>query len=87
MGSTKGQFCDHYSTLSIYIIYTFKKVLFVDDTNLLLSHHDPIAIANEEIEKVNLWLKCNKLSLNIKKNNYIIFRSNKKYTTDREHVP
>ena len=35
------------------------------------------SIANKEIEKVNLWLKCNKLSLNVKKTNYIIFRSNK----------
>lgn len=73
----------------LYIIYMndfvhsskiFKKVLFADDTNLFLSHYNPIvlqSIANEEIEKVNLWLICNKLSLNIKKTNYIIFRSNK----------
>ena len=73
----------------LYIIYMknvvnssniFKKVLFADDTNLLLSHKDPLVlqlIANKEIEKVNLWLKCNKLSLNTKKTNFIVFRSKK----------
>ena len=53
----------------LYIIYVndfvnssniLKKILFADDTNLLLSHKDPFLlqlIANKEIEKVNLWLK------------------------------
>ena len=88
MGSPRGQF------FLLYIIYMndfanssniFKKVLFADDTNLLLSHKDPLvlqSIANKEIEKVNLWLKCNKLSLNTKKTNYIVFRSNK----NRQHI-
>lgn len=73
----------------LYIIYmndftnctdTLKKLLLTDDTNLLHSHHDPSeleTITNTEIEKVNIWLKCNKLSLNTKKTNFIIFRSNK----------
>lgn len=61
-----------------------QKLLFADDTNLLLSHQDPYAlqsIANKEIDNVNQWLKSNKLSLNTKKTNYIIFRSNKKHLT------
>ncbi len=61
------------------------KILFADDTNLLFSHKNLIAlqeIANKELEKVDLWFKCNKLSLNIKKTNYIVFHSsrNKSYT-------
>ena len=28
---------------------------------------------NDELEKLNLWFKINKLSLNVKKTNYIIF--------------
>ena len=33
---------------------------------------------NAEIQKISRWLKINKLSLNIKKTNYIIFKSNQK---------
>ena len=54
------------------------KVLFADDTNLLLSHKSPHVLqelVNKELEKVDTWFKCNKLSLNINKTNYIIFRS------------
>ena len=31
----------------------------------------------DELIKVDTWLKCNKLSLNINKTNFIIFRSNR----------
>ena len=77
MGSPRGQFWGLYIIYMNYFVHSniFKKVLFADDTNLLLSHKDPLvlqSIANKEIEKVNLWLKCNKLSLNMKKTNYII---------------
>ena len=32
---------------------------------------------NTEIQKISRWLKINKLSQNIKKTNYITFKSNK----------
>ena len=57
------------------------KVLFADDTNLFFSHKDPTIIEeiiNTELVKIDTWLRCNKLSLNISKTNYIVFRSNKK---------
>ena len=44
------------------------KVRFADDTNLFLSHkniHDLQKNLNDELIKVDTWLKCNKLSLNI----------------------
>jgi hypothetical protein len=29
---------------------------------------------NEELKKIDVWMKCNKLSVNIEKTNYIIFK-------------
>ncbi len=44
--------------------------LFVDDTSVFFSHKDPdtlIQVLNEELSKLSVWFKSNKLSLNIKK--------------------
>ena len=52
------------------------KVIFADDTNLFMSNIDPFVLQaelNAELAKVDTWFKCNKLSLNIKKTNYIVF--------------
>ena len=56
-------------------------ILFADDTNIFIS--DKCLTKSEsrvdtEIQKISRWLKINKLSLNIKKRNYIIFKSNQK---------
>lgn len=54
------------------------KVVFADDTNLYSSHKNIDFLQNcinVELIKVDKWFKCNKLSLNIKKTNFIIFRS------------
>ena len=59
------------------------KVIFADDTNLFFSHKNfkkLQSILNRELAKVDKWFKCNKLSLNIKKTNYVIFRSNRNRT-------
>jgi hypothetical protein len=56
-------------------------ILFADDSNAFLSHasYDHlIALANDELTLANDWFKANKLSLNLSKTNYIIFRSNQK---------
>ena len=56
-------------------------VLFADDTNLFFSHHDLsnlTNIVNIELLKLSDWFKADKLSLNIKKSNYIIFRPRQK---------
>ena len=53
-------------------------ILFADDTNILYSHKNIdtlITTLNLELSKVSLWFKCNKLSLNIDKTNFIYFRS------------
>ena len=32
---------------------------------------------NEELKKIDVWMKCNKLSVNIEKTNYIIFKEDR----------
>ncbi len=50
------------------------------------SHTDPvslISVLNNELSNVYRWMKANKLSVNITKTNYVIFKSrNKKFYTD-----
>ena len=50
--------------------------MFADDTNLITSGRDLgqlITSTNNELCKLSVWFRANKLSLNIKKTNYIIF--------------
>lgn len=56
----------------------FKFILFADDTNLFLSNKSLTElenIVNIELEKLSVWFKANKLSLNIGKTHYILFRN------------
>ena len=58
-----------------------KFILFADDTNVLFSNADFNVlqdILNSELEKVSNWLMANKLTVNIKKTNYIIFKVRQK---------
>ena len=53
-------------------------ILFADDTNVFLSGNNAdelIKIMNIELTKIVDWLDCNKLSLNVSKTHYILFRS------------
>ena len=52
-------------------------ILFADDTNILNSHTDAsylMEVVNLELEKITCWFHANKLSTNVKKSNFIIFR-------------
>ena len=52
-------------------------ILFADDTNIFFSHRKLDVLANtlnRELPKVSSWFKCNKLSLNINKTNFIHFK-------------
>ena len=54
---------------------------FADDTNLLMSHKNLdtlIAKLNKQLEKVTIWLQLNKLSLNLTKTNFMLFKSSSK---------
>ena len=53
-----------------------KPILYADDSSFFNSYNknvDPTNIINPELVKIVKWLNVNKLSLNIKKSNFIIF--------------
>ena len=58
-----------------------KTILFADDTSLFYSDiniqklNDTI---NNELSKFDCWMRANKLSVNIKKTNYVVFKSRQK---------
>ena len=57
---------------------TLKKnfILFVDDTTVYLegySYNSVIDVLNKELQKVMLWLEANKLTVNGKKTQYMLF--------------
>ena len=58
--------------------------MFADDTNLFLIDRNLTDIEykmNTELLKINEWIQVNKLSLNIGKTNYMLFKSNRKVAT------
>ena len=63
---------DIYKSSSLFSFY-----LFADDTSIILTNNnlkELETLVNCELGNVNDWLKANKLSLNIKKLNFVIFR-------------
>ena len=55
-----------------------KFVLFADDTNIFCSStslHDLQVTINRELDKLFVWFSVNRLSLNLGKTNYMLFRS------------
>ena len=68
----------------------FSFTLYADDTNLLYSNKNlpkMYNIVNDNLEKICTWFKCNKLSVNAKKCNYIVFRnSNRQIELGDLHV-
>uniref|UniRef100_A0A8C5GF85 Reverse transcriptase domain-containing protein n=1 Tax=Gouania willdenowi TaxID=441366 RepID=A0A8C5GF85_GOUWI len=59
------------------------KILFADDTNLFISHKhlDHLEkLLNDRLAEIDIWFKCNKLSLNTSKTFYLVLRpSSHKY--------
>ena len=56
-------------------------LFFAGDTNTFYFHSDPkhlISVLNTELTEIDNWMKSNKLSVNIKKTSYIIFKSRQK---------
>ena len=56
-------------------------ILFADDTNVFVSGRDinhMMNTMNIELKKIWSWLNTNKLSLNINKTHYVIFKSKSK---------
>ena len=51
-------------------------ILYADDTAVLLKGkelRELLVILNEELERINLWLKANKLTLNTQKSVFMVF--------------
>ena len=58
-----------------------QSLLFADDTSIFGSHKDAnhlVSIVNNELAKIIIWLKVNKLSLNLTKTNFMIFHPRQK---------
>ena len=52
-------------------------LLFADDTSIFYSHSNPHtleSVINNELKSIEVWLRCNKLSVNVKKTTYLIFK-------------
>lgn len=57
-------------------------IMFADDTNIFFSSADLDELSNQvnnELAKFSYWFKDNKLSLNIKKTNFMIFRARNRH--------
>ena len=51
-------------------------LLFAHDTSVFFSHSNPDYldnVLNNELLSIDVWLRCNKLSINVQKTNYVIF--------------
>ena len=59
--------------------------LFADDTNIYFEAENLNLLqqtVNKELKKVKIWLDVNRLSLNIDKTNFIIFKSLQHFSSD-----
>ena len=59
----------------------FHFILFADDTTLITKNaiYNTDSI-NAELAKLSIWFKVNKLSLNVSKSKFMVFRSARKQT-------
>ena len=63
-------------------------ILFADDANIFCSHSNldsHVQILNNELPKLCNWFKCNKVSLNLGKTNFIHFKT--RAHTEQTNVP
>ena len=61
-------------------------ILFADDTNIFHSHINTLVeTLNNELKKVSLWFKCNKLSLNVNKTCCLHFSNHNPKNIQRIH--
>ena len=64
-------------------------ILFADDTNIFHSHkyiNTLVETLNNELNKVSLWFKCNKLSLNVNKTCFLHFSNHNPKNIQRLHI-
>ena len=59
-------------------------ILFADDTNVFMSHKDLNYLSdmlNLEMDKLSIWFKANKLSLNLTRTKFMVFKPRRKHST------
>ena len=64
-------------------------ILFADDTNLFISHNDPGYLndtLNSELNNLSSWFAANRLSLNLCKTNFRVFKPRQKKQLFEFHV-
>ena len=64
-------------------------ILFADDTNLFLNDeniHNLYNTMNQELSNVLTWLSANKLSLNVKKTHFMVFKTKKKKALNNKSI-
>jgi hypothetical protein len=69
--------------------FSLMPILFADDTSIFLtgkSIANMINAMNNELKKIVDWLNANKLSLNVKKTHYMIFRSRRCNFVNNENL-
>ena len=52
-------------------------LLFADDTSIFDSHSNPNtleSVLNNELKNIEVWLRCNKLPVNVKETTYLSFK-------------
>ena len=73
----------------INVSSTLLPLIFADDTNLFISGkslNETIQLMNTEVDKIIHWLHANRLSLNINKTHYLIFRSSKRKILEHDKI-
>ena len=63
-------------------------ILYADDTNMFVSDNDLTSLivkANDELSKLSLCFRVNRLSLNVKATNFILFRTKNKNNNIHSH--
>jgi hypothetical protein len=68
---------------------TLMPIIFADDTNLFIKGktvNETIQLMNLEIKKIVQWLNANRLSLNVDKTHYLIFRSSKRRILEHDQM-
>ena len=64
-------------------------ISFADDTNLFLSHRDAYTLSNtmnQELKNITTWLSTNKLSLNVNKTHFMIFKTKNRTFSQRMSI-
>ena len=93
VGCLKAQFLVPYSSsftlMILHNVSLLDVILFADDTNLFISHNDPGYLndtLNSELNNLSTWFAANRLSLNLSKTNFMVFKPRQKKQLFEFHV-